>query len=303
MNKLAPQDEILLVRQRPADPQTRTQSMARSVRRWSHGQAVLAWLFLVLILVCALGGPSITPHDPLAIALSDSFSAPSLQHWLGTDQIGRDVLSRVIFATRVTLFIAVIVVLLAGGLGSLLGIVAGYFGGVADTVVMRLADIQLALPAVILALVLAGAIGPSLNSLILVLTLASWARFARIVRGEVLSLKMRDFVLSARLAGASGWWIMLRHITPNIVGTLVVLATLDLGTIVILEATLSFLGLGVQPPLVSWGGMIAEGRGFLNNAWWVCISPGIALIITVLTINILGDVLRDRLNPLIPETW
>ncbi|MGC3983726.1 MAG: ABC transporter permease [Pseudorhodoferax sp.] len=255
------------------------------------------------VLVAALFAPWVAPFDPVAISLSDTFQPPSATHWFGTDQLGRDILSRAIAGARISLFIAACAVLLAGVLGTALGLAGGYLGGAVDALVMRLADMQLAFPAVILALVLSGAIGVNLFNLILVLTLANWARFARVVRGEVLSLKSRDFVLLARLAGASPPWIMLRHIAPNIVGTFVVLATLDVGSVIILEATLSFLGLGIQPPTPSWGSMIAEGRGFLSTAWWVCVAPGAVLIVTVLAANLLGDALRDRLNTAIPESW
>jgi peptide/nickel transport system permease protein len=171
-----------------------------------------------------------------------------------------------------------------------------------DTIVTRLADMQLAFPAVILAMVLAGAIGVNLFNLILLLALAHWARFARVTRGEVLSLRTRDFIVLAQLADVPRVRIMLIHIVPNILGTFLVLATLDIGSVMILEATLSFLGLGVQPPLPSWGSMIAEGRGFLDTAWWVCAAPGLFLVFTVLTANLFGDALRDRINPLMPES-
>src|SRR5450830_1910164 len=235
---------------------------------------------------------------------------PRSRRWLGKSQLALaalvfagELLSRVMHGARVSLLISAIVVSLAGVLGTLLGVLAGYVGGVIDAVVMRLVDMQLAFSAVILALVLSGAIGVNMSNLVIVLTLANWARFARITRGEVLSLKSRDFVLLARLAGASPGWIMLRHIVPNIAGTLVVLATLDAGSVIILEATLSFLGLGVQPPTPSWGSMIAEGRGHLSTAWWVCVAPGAVLILTVLAANLLGDELRDRINPILPQTW
>lgn len=273
-------------------------------RRWlGKSQLALAALVFAGVLLSAILAPWLAPFDPLAISLSDTFQPPSATHWLGTDPLGRDLLSRVMHGARVSLLISAIVVSLAGVLGTLLGVLAGYVGGVIDAVVMRLVDMQLAFPAVILALVLSGAIGVNMSNLVIVLTLANWARFARITRGEVLSLKSRDFVLLARLAGASPGWIMLRHIVPNIAGTLVVLATLDAGSVIILEATLSFLGLGVQPPTPSWGSMIAEGRGHLSTAWWVCVAPGGVLILTVLAANLLGDELRDRINPILPQTW
>lgn len=293
---------IVLVRSR-AEPLQGGRTLARSTRRLARFQLGIALAVFAAILAAALFAPWLAPADPTAISLGETFLAPSAAHWFGTDQLGRDILSRAIHGASISLFIAACAVLLAGGLGTALGIVGGYFGGAVDALVMRLADIQLAFPAVILALVLSGAIGVNIGNLILVLTLANWARFARVTRGEVLSLKSRDFVLLSRLAGASRPWIMLRHVAPNIVGTFVVLATLDVGSVIVLEATLSFLGLGIQPPTPSWGGMIAEGRGYLSNAWWVCVMPGAVLIVTVLAANLLGDALRDRLNPVVPETW
>jgi len=286
---------------RPAEPVLKLAPLRRRLGAGRRLQRGLAMLVSVVILAFALFGPIFEPFDPQAIDLSASFQPPSAEHWFGTDQIGRDVLSRVVEATRLTLLITGCVVALAGGLGGLAGIGAGYFGGALDALVMRLADIQLALPAIILAMVLAGAVGQTLPNLVLVLTLASWARFARVLRGEVLSLRTRDFILLVRLAGASRGWIMLRHILPNVVGTLVVLATIEAGSVIVLEATLSFLGLGIQPPGISWGGLIAEGRGFLGAAWWVCACPGLALMLAVLAVNLLGDALRDRLNPLLPS--
>jgi peptide/nickel transport system permease protein len=213
------------------------------------------------------------------------------------------VLSRVIWGARVSLLIALSAVVLAGAFGGLVGLVAGYAGGWIDIVAMRFADVQFSLPAVIMALVLVGTAGSSLLSLIVVLSLANWARFARVVRSEALALRNADFVLLARLAGASSTRIVLRHILPNVGNTFIVLATLDIGLIVILEATLSFLGLGVQPPDPSWGAMIADGRGYLDRAWWASILPGAVLMTTVLCFNQLGDALRDQLNPRLKSRW
>ncbi|OZI34653.1 peptide ABC transporter permease [Bordetella genomosp. 10] len=292
------------LRQYAADPAEPDNGAIRRSRRWlARAQFWIALSIFAGVLTCALFAQWIAPFDALSIAPGDSFLPPSGLHWFGTDQLGRDVYARVVQSAQITLMIAASVVALAGIAGSLLGIMAGYFGGIVDAVAMRLADLQLALPAVILAMVLAGVVEASLGNLVIVLALSSWARFARVARGEVLSLRTRDFVLLARLAGASRRRIMLRHLAPGVLGTFIVLATLDAGTIVLFEATLSFLGLGVQAPLISWGGMIAEGRGFLNNAWWVCVFPGAVLIATVLALNVLGDALRDRLNPVIPQSW
>ena len=285
------------IRQRPADPRLEIAPLPSRGRIARRGLlAIVGVIALVLIAMAVMPGV-LAPYDPNAISLTDTLKAPSAAHWLGTDQLGRDMLSRVIWGSQVSLFVAFCAVLLAGVGGGLFGIAAGYLGGWIDAVAMRLADIQLALPAVILALVLVGAIGFSMFNLIVVLSLANWARFARVTRSEALTLRQRDFVLLAKLSGASTPRIVLTHIVPNVVNTFIVLATLDVGIIIILEATLSFLGLGVQPPTASWGTMIADGRGYLETAWWICAMPGFVLMLAVLSANLLGDALRDWLSP------
>jgi peptide/nickel transport system permease protein len=278
-----------------------TQRSGPRIAMWA--QLGLAGFVAVVFVAIALFPGLFAPYDPNAISLSDTLKAPSAAHWFGTDQLGRDLLSRVIWGSRVSLFVAFCAVFLAGIGGGLFGIAAGYLGGVIDSLAMRLADIQLALPAVILALVLVGAIGFSMFNLIVVLSLANWARFARVTRSEALSLRQRDFVLLSRLAGASQARIIFTHIVPNVTNTFIVLATLDIGIIIILEATLSFLGLGVQPPTASWGSMIADGRGHLETAWWICGIPGLVLMVAVLAANLLGDALRDWLSPTMTRGW
>lgn len=258
---------------------------------------------LAIMVVAAAAAPVLAPYNPTDIALGNTLAHPSAEHWFGTDQLGRDVLSRVLWGAQVSLAIAAAAVFLAAVTGGLAGMVAGYRGGVVDAVIMRLADIQFSLPAVILALVLAGAIGPGMLNIVVVLSLANWARFARVVRSEAIALRNRDFVLVAKLAGASKSHVIFRHIMPNVLSTFIVLATLDIGLIVILESTLSFLGLGVQPPTASWGGMIADGRGYLDRAWWIVGAPGLALMVTVLCSNLTGDRLRDGLNPTMGVSW
>ncbi|MFG1214652.1 ABC transporter permease [Xanthobacter flavus] len=275
----------------PRDGSRYRPSLAARIQLWG------SLSLLAVIVGAAVGAALFAPFDPNAIALDATLQAPNAIHWLGTDQLGRDVLSRVMWGGQVSLFIALWAVALAGAAGTALGLMAGYAGGVIDRIVLWCADVQFSLPAVILALVLVGAVGPSFTNLIVVLSLANWARFARVVRADALSLRTRDFVLLARLSGAGPIRILVQHIAPNVLNTFIVLATLDLGLIVILEATLSFLGLGVQPPDPSWGTMIADGRGYLDRAWWICILPGCALMVTVLCGNLLGDALRDRLNP------
>jgi len=253
-----------------------------------------AGAILVLVAGAALLAPAVAPFDPNGMDLAGALQPPSGEHWFGTDQLGRDVFSRAVYGGRLSLFIAVCAVAVAGMGGAVLGVLAGYRGGWIDDVIMRLGDIQYALPPVILAMVLVGVVGPSTTNIIAVIVLANWARFARVIRAEALTLKHRDFVLLARLSGASPGWVVLRHILPNVRSTLLVLLTLDIGLIIILEATLSFLGLGIQPPDPSWGGMIADGRGYLERAWWTSVAPGGVLLLTVLAANALGDGLREH---------
>ncbi|CAO3424632.1 ABC transporter permease [Azospirillum doebereinerae] len=279
-----------LSRTEPAVPAPRRRFSLRGIVR--RARLVLALSILAVVVGSALLAPWVAPFDPNAMDLGNSLQPPSTEHWFGTDQLGRDVFSRTIVGGQLSLLIAAAVVVLAGTSGTLLGIVAGYRGGWIDGIIMRVADIQYALPPVILAMVMVGAIGPSTTNIVAVITLANWARFARVIRAEALSLRHRDFVLLARLAGASHLRIVLVHILPNVRNTLLVLLTLDLGLIIILEATLSFLGLGIQPPDPSWGTMIADGRGYLERAWWTSILPGCVLMLTVLAANLLGDSLR-----------
>ena len=296
-------DRPVLRRTDTKDRTLATGAAARSSRWLASLQIWVAIVLLAIVFGSALLAAFVTPYDPNEIGLDKALQAPSVQHWFGTDQLGRDVLSRVIWGGQVSLFLAACAVALAGAFGTFLGLVAGYFGGAVDRAVMWIADVQFSLPAVILALVLVGAVGPSFTNIVVVLSLANWARFARVIRSEALSLKSRDFVLLAKLGGASPIRIIAHHILPNVLGTFIVLATLDVGLIIILEATLSFLGLGVQPPDPSWGTMIADGRGYLERAWWISVFPGLALMATVLSGNLLGDALRDRLNPSQRRRW
>lgn len=293
----------IALRQVPADRRVTVVPSGSRTRYFGRIQFAVAAVLAFILIVAAVFPQWVAPHDPNAISLGNALAAPSSENWFGTDQLGRDLLSRVIWGSQVSLLIAFSAVALAGILGSLFGIAAGFLGGTVDSIAMRLVDIQLALPAVILALVLVGAVGFSTFNLILILSLAHWARFARVTRSEALSLKERDFVLLARLAGASRFRIIMSHISPNVVSTFIVLATLDIGIVIILEASLSFLGLGVQPPTASWGSMIADGRGYLETAWWIAAFPGLALMCAVLSANLLGDALRDWYNPTMSRAW
>jgi peptide/nickel transport system permease protein len=258
---------------------------------------------LLLLLALALSQPWLGLPDPTRGDLRARMLAPTISweglgaHPLGTDQLGRDILSRIIAGSRVTLTIAGSAVILGGIVGVLLGLVAGYFGGWYDRVLMRLVDIQLAFPLMLLALLVVAALGPSLHNLIAVLALTSWIRYARIIRAQVLTVREREFVQAVKAMGAGHARLLLRHILPNVLTPALVVATLELARTIVLEAGLSFLGLGIQPPSPSWGRMLADGRTYIASAWWIITLPGLALMLTVLSVNLLGDWLRDWLDP------
>jgi peptide/nickel transport system permease protein len=253
--------------------------------------------------VLALFADFIAPHDPQVGLLGERFRPPAWQqggssaHLLGTDHVGRDVLSRLIFGARVSMVVGFTAVIFAGVIGTVLGIMAGYLGGWVDQVIMRITDAWLAVPALTYAIFLAAIVGPSEANIVIILGLVYWTRYARVVRGEVLSLKERDYVRLAIVAGCSKWTIMRRHILPNVVNSAIVLATLMLGVVIVTEAALSFLGVGVDPSTPSWGAMIADATSIFREAWWFMTFPGLALLFTVLAFNLVGDGLQDALNP------
>ena len=256
-----------------------------------------------LLFVPAIFADLIAPHDPVKINLSDRLQPPawleggSFTYFLGTDRQGFDILSRIVHGARISLAISILAIALGGGVGTLLGLIAAYRGGWVDTLIMRIVDIKLAFPSILLALVLVAVMGGGFTTVVLVIALLLWARFARMVRGEALSIKEQDFIARAQVAGASPMRIMLRHIFPNVVNTVVVLATLEVGHVIILESTLSFLGAGLQQPTPAWGLMVADGRALIVSAWWLFFFPTLAIVLTVLAMNLLGDWLRDRLDP------
>ena len=256
-----------------------------------------------LLFVPAIFADVIAPHDPVKINLSDRLQPPawleggSFTYFLGTDRQGFDILSRIVHGARISLAISLLAIALGGGVGTLLGLIAAYRGGWVDTLIMRIVDIKLAFPSILLALVLVAVMGGGFTTVVLVIALLLWARFARMVRGEALSIKEQDFIARAQVAGASPMRIMMRHIFPNVVNTVVVLATLEIGHVIILESTLSFLGAGLQQPTPAWGLMVADGRTLIVSAWWLFFFPTLAIILTVLAMNLLGDWLRDRLDP------
>jgi peptide/nickel transport system permease protein len=263
----------------------------------------LTGMIIVLVVVfCAIMGPAITPHDPDQHNLRARFQAPGYQddtgtYWLGTDQLGRDILSRVIVGTRVSLIVGIAAVVIAGTIGVIYGMISGFAGGAVDAILMRVADGLLSIPFIILAVAISGVVGPSLMTLILVLGFTGWVTYARVTRAEVLVLRELDYVTAARLVGRRGPGVMFHHILPNILASAIVLAALQVSTTILAESSLSFLGLGVQPPTITWGVMLADGRQYVGAAWWMATFPGIAITITVLGVVFLGDWLRDAFDP------
>ena len=255
-------------------------------------------LFLVAVVLCTgILAPLVTPYDPYAIDMDTALSPPSLAHPLGTDFFGRDVLSRLIIGARISLQVSILARLIAVVLGTILGLCAGYFGGRVDGIIMRLADITLAYPALLLLIAVIAAVGPSLASLIIALGVVGWAGVARLVRAQVISIKEREFVLAIRSIGGSPLTIITRHLLPNCSSQLIVIYSMGLGMAVMAESSMSFLGLGAQPPLPSWGSMISSGLDYLRVAPWLSLAPGVAITMVVLGFNMLGDALRDVLDP------
>lgn len=254
-------------------------------------------VIIVLFIFMAIFAPLISPHNPLDQDISQRLRPPSKTHPFGTDQLGRDVLSRVIYGSRISLIVGFSAVFISGIIGIALGMISGFYGGKIDAVIMRLVDIQLSLPFILLAIAIMAVLGPGLKNIILVLGITGWVIYARIVRGETLKTKNIDFVKAAVALGNSDIKILYTHILPNVLASAIVVATLEMARMIIMEAALSFLGLGIQPPIPSWGSMVADGRDYITNAWWLITFPGLAIMITVLGINLFGDWLRDSLDP------
>lgn len=256
-----------------------------------------------LFVIIALFGQWLAPNDPYETSLRARLLPPAwmeggeMRYFLGTDRLGRDVLSRIIVGAMPSFNVALAALIFGSVLGSLVGMVSGYLGGRADAIIMRFADGTMAFPLVLAALLLAAVIGPGGPTVVIAACIVLWARFARLIRSEVLSVKERDFVKLAQIAGASSWQIMFTHILPNVLNSVMVLLTLQLGFVIILEATLSFLGAGIPPPTPTWGQMVASGRDYLETAWWLSVFPGLAIAIVVLSFNLVGDWLRDHTDP------
>lgn len=267
-----------------------------------HSTGAIGLLILLAMVGIAVFAPAVSEYSPTGQNLAERLQAPSLMtgegnHLFGTDGLGRDVLSRIAYGARVSLLVGLAAGIVSCLLGVALGLLAGYFGGLLDAIVMRIADVQLAIPSLILALAVIAVLGSSVTNIILILGVTNWVIFARLVRAEVLSLKERDFVPAIKALGARSGRILIRHLIPNLASSIIVVLTLRIGILIIIEATLSYLGLGVQPPTPTWGSMISEGQDLVYRAWWVSTFPGIALALTVLGLNLFGDWLRDRLDP------
>jgi peptide/nickel transport system permease protein len=264
---------------------------------YKHRLIILGIAVVVILVFCAIFAPLFAPYDPFQQNLAQGLSNPSTAHWMGQDKLGRDIFSRILYGARVSVMVGGITVLVSATLGILLGSLAGYFGGVIDEIIMRLVDILLAFPGILLAIAIMSVLGPSLANVILALCLIGWVGYARLVRGEVMSLRKREYITAAQAQGIGSNRIIFRHILPNILSPVIVQATFGLAGAIIAEAGLSFLGLGTQPPNPSWGAMLNEGRQFILVASHISIFPGIAIMITVLGLNFLGDGLRDILDP------
>jgi ABC-type dipeptide/oligopeptide/nickel transport system permease subunit len=294
----------------PLEPTTETTTVPTALdrRRGPSWQLMVPAALMAAIVLAAIFAPLIAPYSPTAQDLSSRLLPPvwqpggSAAHLLGTDDLGRDLLTRILYGAQVSLSVGAIAVACRLVAGVAIGLIAGYFGGPLRTFFMRLGDVQLALPSLVLAIGIIAALGPSIPNVILVLSITGWILYARLVVSEVQVIRQQEYVASARLLGASHLRIMIRHILPNIIPTIIVFASLDFGTMMLTEGSLSFLGLGVQPPQPSWGGMAADGRALIGSAWWIATLPGAALVVTVAVINILGEQLRDRLDPRLDAT-
>lgn len=259
--------------------------------------AVFGFIIVVAVILNALFAPLIAPYNPTKQNYNALLEPPSSSHLMGTDPLGRDIFSRVVFGARYALLIGVAVVTIEAGIGLLLGLIGGFYGGLVDAMIMRLVDAILSIPVIILALAIAGALGGGLINMIIAIGIAGWSRFARLVRGSVLSVKEQPYIEAARSLGANDPEIIFRHILPNLIGPIIVYSSLYVPTAILWSAALSFLGMGAQPPTPEWGAIIADGRDYLSMAWWIATFPGVALMFTVLGFNFLGDGLRDALDP------
>ena len=272
------------------------------MREFSKNRMALAGLaFIAIMLIFAIFAPFIAPYDPSRIDTKNILSGPSKEHIFGTDTLGRDIFSRIIYGSRVSLSIGFIALGIAVLIGVFFGSIAGYYGGRIDSLIMRFVDIMLCFPTFFLILAVIAVLEPSIFNIMVVIGATGWMGVARLIRAEFLSLKERDYVVAARVMGASDSWIILRHLIPNAIAPVLVSATLGVGGAILVESSLSFLGIGVQPPTPSWGNILMDGKSTLGVAWWLTIFPGIFILLTVLAYNLLGEGLRDLLEPRLKE--
>lgn len=278
---------------RPATSQTRL-----FLRQFIRNRTAVIGLFLVVLMtLSAIFADSITPWDPMLQVYTDTLEAPSPNHWMGTDDLGRDIFSRIIYGTRVSLPIGVISMGVSSIIGVMLGLLAGYYGGRVDTIIMRILDAVLAFPSLLLAIFLVAILKPSLQNAMIAIVVVSIPAFARVTRANILSIKEREYIEASRALGLQNWRIMLVHALPNALSPIIVQISLGIGRAILLEASLSFLGLGVQPPTPAWGSMLANGRQFITLGWWMSTFPGIAVFLSVLAFNFIGDGLREAFDP------
>jgi len=274
-----------------------TASSRRLSRALRRPEIAVGGALLVCFLLAALLAPLLSPADPLAQNVVDGLRPPSTEYLLGTDKLGRDILSRVLYGARISLLVGAVVVAVAGTIGTLLGVAAGYWGGWIDEAIMRITDIFFAFPALILAMAIAGALGPSLRNALIAIVAVSWPVYARLMRGQVLALREREWILAARAVGVGEPSIVLRHLLPNTLAPLLVQTSFDMGAAIIAVAGLSFIGFGAQPPTPEWGAMVSEGRNYLATQWWLATMPALAILLVVGAFNLVGDGLRDALDP------
>lgn len=279
---------------------TRERRLPRRLAR--NPAALLGLIVLAAVVASAVGAPLFAPYAPTQVVVSAHLLPPFATasdgtHLLGTDGLGRDILTRILYGSRVSLLVAVVAVAVGGVVGTLLGLVAGYRGGAWDGVIMRLVDVQLSLPFLVLAIAIVAVLGNGVVNVVIALVVTSWTEYARVVRAEVLSLREREYVAAARASGARDAWILLRHLLPNVAPSLSVITSLEVGHRILTQASLSYLGLGVPPEMPDWGRMVAEGQKYIFDAWWVSLFPGLAILLTVLALNIVGDWIRDELDP------
>jgi peptide/nickel transport system permease protein len=276
-------------------PQSQTAIIMRQFRRSPTG--IIGGIIILLEIVIALAAPAVAPHEPLKQNFRAAMQPPSSQHWFGTDDVGRDILSRVIYGARISLRVGLISVAIGGGAGVLLGIMAGFYGRWLDNIIMRLIDVLLAFPGLLLALAIVAVLGPGLFNVMIAVGIGSIPTYTRMARATTLSIRERDYVLAARSVGCSNRRLMLRYILPNAIPPIIVLATLGVAGAILTAAGLSFIGVGAQPPTPEWGAMLTSARQYIQQAWWFTTFPGLAIVVTVLAINMVGDALRDALDP------